>query len=83
MKTRTWRLSARSIDDLVRSMSMGGISKSQVSRLGGEIVERVNAFLVRPSATGRISGSTPPTSKSGATTTSLASTPMAGARRRA
>ena len=37
-----------SVDDLVRSMGMNGISKSQVSRLCGEIDERVNAFLARP-----------------------------------
>ena len=41
-------LSTRSVDDLVRSMGMDGISKSQVSRLCGEIDERVNAFLARP-----------------------------------
>ena len=34
--------------DLVRSMGMDGLSKSQVSRLCGEIDERVNAFLARP-----------------------------------
>ena len=41
-------ISTRSVDDLVRSMGMNGISKSQVSRLCGEIDERVNAFLARP-----------------------------------
>ena len=49
-------ISTRSVDDLVRSMGMDGISKSQVSRLCGEIEpigspgidERVNAFLARP-----------------------------------
>ena len=41
-------ISTRSVDDLVRSMGMDGISKSQVSRLCGEIDERVNAFLARP-----------------------------------
>ena len=30
------------------SMGMDGISKSQVSRLCGEVDERVNAFLARP-----------------------------------
>ena len=34
-------ISTRSVDDLVRSMGMDGISKSQVSRLCGEIDERV------------------------------------------
>ena len=41
-------ISTRSVDDLVRSMGMDSISKSQVSRLCGEIDERVNAFLDRP-----------------------------------
>src|SRR5579864_1601318 len=38
----------RSVDDLVRAMGMEGISKSQVSRLCGEIDERVQTFLNRP-----------------------------------
>ena len=38
-------VSTRSVDELVRAMGMSGISKSQVSRLCGEIDERVNAFL--------------------------------------
>jgi transposase-like protein len=41
-------ISTRSVDDLVQAMGMSGISKSQVSRLCGEIDERVNAFLNRP-----------------------------------
>ena len=41
-------ISTRSVDDLVRSMGMEGISKSQVSRLCGEIDERVQTFLNRP-----------------------------------
>jgi transposase-like protein len=41
-------LSTRSVDDLVRAMGAGGVSKSQVSRLVGEIDERVQAFLNRP-----------------------------------
>jgi putative transposase len=41
-------VSTRSVDDLVRALGMGGISKSQVSRLCGEIDERVAAFLDRP-----------------------------------
>src|ERR1700679_1232107 len=40
-------ISPRSVDDLVRALGMEGISKSQVSRLCGEIDERVNAFLDR------------------------------------
>ena len=41
-------VSTRSVDDLVKAMGMTGISKSQVSRLCGEIDERVDAFLDRP-----------------------------------
>jgi transposase-like protein len=41
-------ISTRSVDDLMKAMGMEGISKSQVSRLCGEIDERVNAFLTRP-----------------------------------
>ena len=41
-------ISTRSVDDLVQAMGMSGISKSQVSRLCGEIDERVQTFLGRP-----------------------------------
>ena len=41
-------VSTRSVDDLVQAMGMTGISKSQVSRLVGEIDEKVHAFLSRP-----------------------------------
>ena len=41
-------VSTRSVDDLVKALGMEGISKSQVSRLCGEIDERVHAFLARP-----------------------------------
>lgn len=41
-------VSTRSVDDLVKALGMEGISKSQVSRLCGEIDERVQAFLSRP-----------------------------------
>jgi putative transposase len=41
-------VSTRSVDDLVKAMGMQGISKSLVSRLCGEIDERVNVFLARP-----------------------------------
>ena len=41
-------VSTRSVDDLVQAMGMTGISKSQVSRLCGEIDEKVQAFLSRP-----------------------------------
>ncbi len=64
-------VSTRSVDDLVKALGMEGISESQVSRLCGEIDERVQTFLSRRSKEiGRISGSMPPTSKRGATTTS-------------
>ena len=41
-------VSPRSVDDLVQAMGMSGISKSQVSRLCGEIDDQVKAFLERP-----------------------------------
>src|SRR5436190_886852 len=41
-------VSTRSVDDLVKAMGMSGVSKSQVSRLCGEIDERVKEFLQRP-----------------------------------
>lgn len=41
-------ISTRSVDDLVKAMGAGGMSKSQVSRLCAEIDDRVNAFLNRP-----------------------------------
>lgn len=41
-------VSTRSVDDLVQAMGGTGVSKSQVSRLCGEIDERVGAFLNRP-----------------------------------
>jgi putative transposase len=40
-------ISTRKVDDLVQALGMSGISKSQVSRICGEIDERVNAFLER------------------------------------
>ena len=40
-------VSTRSVDDLVQAMGMSGISKSQVSRLCGEIDDKVNGFLDR------------------------------------
>src|SRR6266853_4168532 len=42
------RGSTRSVDDLVKAMGMTGISKSQVSRLCGEIDDKIAAFLNRP-----------------------------------
>jgi putative transposase len=41
-------VSTRSVDELVKTMGMHGISKSQVSRLCEDIDERVHAFLARP-----------------------------------
>lgn len=41
-------VSTRSVDDLVKAMGMSGVSKRQVSRLCGEIDERVKAVLDRP-----------------------------------
>ena len=41
-------VSTRSVDDLVKALGMGGISKSQVSRLCEEIDGKVKAFLDRP-----------------------------------
>jgi transposase-like protein len=41
-------ISTRSVDELVKALGMTGISKSQVSRLCGDIDERVGAFLSRP-----------------------------------
>ncbi len=41
-------VSTRSVDELVKAMGMGGISKSQVSRLVEEIDDKVQAFLTRP-----------------------------------
>src|SRR5512137_353680 len=41
-------VSTRSVDELVRAMGMTGISKSQISRLCGEIDGKIAAFLDRP-----------------------------------
>jgi transposase-like protein len=41
-------VSTRSVDELVKAMGMSGISKSQVSRLCGEIDGKIKAFLERP-----------------------------------
>jgi transposase-like protein len=41
-------ISTRSVDDLVKAMGMSGISKSQVSRLCGEIDGKISTFLERP-----------------------------------
>ena len=41
-------VSTRSVDDLVQAMGMSGISKSQVSRLCGEIDGKIQDFLERP-----------------------------------
>ena len=41
-------VSTRSVDDLVQATGMSGISKSQVSRLCGEIDDKIQSFLDRP-----------------------------------
>ncbi len=41
-------VSTRSVDNLVQSLGMSGISKSQVSRLCGEIDDKIDGFLNRP-----------------------------------
>jgi transposase-like protein len=41
-------ISTRSVDDLVKSLGMTGVSKSQVSRLCGEIDDKIATFLNRP-----------------------------------
>jgi transposase-like protein len=41
-------ISTRAVDDLVKAMGMTGISKSQVSRLCGEIDGKIATFLERP-----------------------------------
>jgi transposase-like protein len=41
-------ISTRSVDHLVKALGMEGLSKSQVSRLCGEIDDRVQTFLTRP-----------------------------------
>ena len=41
-------VSTRSVDELVKAMGMTGISKSQVSRLCGEIDDKIARFLDRP-----------------------------------
>jgi putative transposase len=41
-------VSTRSVDELVKAMGMTGISKSQVSRLCGEIDDKIASFLDRP-----------------------------------
>ena len=41
-------VSTRSVDDLVQAMGMSGIFKSQVSRLCGEIDDKIQSFLDRP-----------------------------------
>ena len=57
-------VSTRSVDDLVKALGVSGISKSQVSRLCGEIDERVKAFLDRPIEGGAGQG-TPPAQRDG------------------
>jgi transposase-like protein len=44
-------VSTRRVDKLVKSLGLDGISKSQVSRMAGELDEQVEAFRQRPLAT--------------------------------
>ncbi len=48
LETYIQGISTRPIHDLVKAMGMSGISKSQVSRLCGEIDVKVETFLDRP-----------------------------------
>jgi transposase-like protein len=41
-------ISTRSVDDLVKTLGMSGVSKSQVSRLCAEIDDKIATFLNRP-----------------------------------
>jgi len=52
-------VSTRRVDELVQAMGLTGISKSQVSKLCKDIV--TPSLTGRSRASGRISGSTPPT----------------------
>ena len=58
-------VSTRRVDELVQAMGLSGISKSQVSKLCKDIDERVStpSSTGRSTASGRICGSTPPTSR--------------------
>ena len=53
-------MSTRRIDDLVQAMRLSGVSKSQVSKLGKDIDERVGVFLERPMPAARMLISTLP-----------------------
>jgi putative transposase len=69
-------VSTRRVDELVQAMGMSGISRSSVSKLCKDIDERVNAFLKRrSSASGPVSGSMPPISRSARAVASSASPP--------
>ena len=41
-------VSTRSVDDLMQTVGMSGICRSQVSRLCNEIDEKIRFFLDRP-----------------------------------
>ncbi|MCE2499232.1 MAG: transposase [Dehalococcoidia bacterium] len=41
-------VSTRTVDDLVKTLGCDGISKSQVSRICGQLDQMVDAFLGRP-----------------------------------
>ena len=55
-------VSTRSVDDLVQAMGMTGISKSQVSRLCGEIDDKIQELprVAAWSASGPTAGPTRP-----------------------
>jgi putative transposase len=56
-------VSTRKVDELVKALGMGGISKSRVSELCEELDEEVECFRGRSKVPTPTSGSTPPTSK--------------------
>ncbi len=64
-------ISTRSVDDLVRALGMEGISRARSRDCAARSANAcMPSWPGRLKATGRMSGSTPPTSKSGATTRS-------------
>ena len=47
-------VSTRRVDDLVKALGCDGISKSQVSRICGELDRVVDSFLERPPGRGTV-----------------------------
>ena len=70
-------VSTRRVDELVQAMGLSGISKSTVSKLEPRTSTSASASssTARSPATGPVSGSTPPTSKSARAGASSASPP--------